>query len=203
MKPLETERLNLRKFMRDDFVALYNFLRRPDSSIYSYYWPDSEEGTWAFINESISKAEMSPCYDIQYAAVTKAGNELIGSCNFVLASDSNIGWIVNKDYWNQGYGTEMAKAMLGLGFEEFNLRRIVACCDAENVGSYRIMEKIGMRREGMFLESRRAHKQSLKKYSNEVVYAIDKEEWELQKKMPSGMAKTNAFGLNCGKINNS
>jgi len=180
MKPLETDRLILRKFIHDDFAALYSFLRRPDNSIYSYFWPDSEEGTRAFINESIDNAEKKPCEDMQYAAVTKTGNVLIGSCNFVLASDSNMGWIVNSDYWNQGYGTEMGIAMLRLGFEEFCLHRIVACCDAENVGSYRIMEKIGMRREGMFLECRRAHKQSLKKYSNEVVYAITREEWELR-----------------------
>jgi len=179
MKPLETERLILRKFRRDDFEALYSFLSRPDNSTYSYYWPDSEDGVRAFINESIRNAESNPCDDMQYAAITKAGNALIGSCNFVLTSDSNIGWIVNKDYWNQGYGTEMGKAMLWLGFEEFCLRRIVACCDAENVGSFRIMEKIGMPREGMFLECRRAHKQSLKKYSDEVVYIIDREEWEL------------------------
>ena len=63
---------------------------------------------------------------------------------------------------------------------EFNLHRILAHCDDENVGSYRVMEKIGMRREGLFIEGRQAHKQSNKKYSDELSYAILKSEWSVE-----------------------
>jgi len=180
MKALETERLILRKFSPDDFAALYSFVSRPQNTIYTFFWPSFEEETRTFISSSIKKAEDVPCEDFQYAAVTKANNTLIGSCNFLLSGvgGSNIGWIVSSDYWKHGYGTEMGKAMLRLGFEELNFQRIIACCDAENIGSWRVMEKIGMRREGLFLDCRRAHKQSKKGYSDEVTYAILRDEWE-------------------------
>jgi len=180
VKTLETKRLILRKFRPDDLDAFYSFLCRPENSIYSYYWPNSVDETRRFISESIKKAEGAPCEDFQYAAVLKAGNILIGSCNFVLSGDSNMGWIVNCEYWNQGYGTEMARAMLDLGFLELGLPRIIACCDAENAASFRIMEKIGMRREGLYPECRRAHKCSDRKLSDEVVYTISRDEWAAQ-----------------------
>jgi len=181
VKTLETKRLTLRKFRTDDLDAFYSFLSRPENSIYSYYWPNNVDDTRRFICEAIQKAEGAPCEDFQYAAVLKTGNILIGSCNFVLSSDSNMGWIVDGEYWNQGYATEMARAMLNLGFMELGLPRIIACCDAENVASYRIMEKIGMRREGLYPECRRAHKCSERKHSDEVVYAISRDEWAAQK----------------------
>jgi len=138
-------------------------LRRTErNSIYTHYWPNSAEETRAFISRVIGNAEKTPCEDFQYAAVTKADSILIGSCNFSPSGEdgSHIGWIVNSDYWAQGYGTEMGRAMLRLGFEELQLPRIVACCDAENAASYCVMEKIGMRREALLFDCRRAHKQS-------------------------------------------
>ena len=180
MQTLETERLYLRKFIPNDFVGLYRFLRKPENTIYTYFWPNSEEETKAFINSSIQKAEEIPCVDFQFAAVTKKNGVLIGSCNFLLSGEggSHIGWIVDSDYWNQGYGTEMGRALLRFGFEELNLDCIKACCDAENIGSFRVMEKIGMRREGFLLNCRRAHKKSEKHKSDEVTYTLSKNEWK-------------------------
>jgi RimJ/RimL family protein N-acetyltransferase len=109
---------------------------------------------------------------------------LVGGCNIALSSDeAEIGWIMHRDFWGNGYGTEMGKEMLRFGFDELSLRRIIAHCDAENIGSYRVMEKIGMRREGLFIEGRPSHKQSDRKYSDELSYAILKDEWETSKEI--------------------
>lgn len=77
----------------------------------------------------------------------------------------------------------MGKAILELGFDQLNLRRILAHCDAENIGSYRIMEKLNMRREGLFIEARRANKNTESKYSDELCYAITKDEWDTGKEI--------------------
>jgi [ribosomal protein S5]-alanine N-acetyltransferase len=61
-----------------------------------------------------------------------------------------IGWVFNPKYCNKGYASEAAYALLKYGFEELKLHRIIATCQPENTGSYRVMEKIGMRREGYF-----------------------------------------------------
>jgi RimJ/RimL family protein N-acetyltransferase len=61
-----------------------------------------------------------------------------------------IGWTIHPAYQRQGYATEAAAALLHYGFAEMKLHRIIATCQPENVASYRVMEKIGMRREGHF-----------------------------------------------------
>ncbi len=179
MNTLETERLILRKFTEDDFAAVHSYASCAENIIYMVWGPNSEEQTRNFINISIALAEKIPCKNYQYAAVSKESNMLIGACNLALSgNEAEIGWILHRDYWKRGYGTEMGKALLDLGFRELNLHRITAHCDAENYGSYRVMEKIGMRREGLFLEGRPAHKLSDKKYGDELSYAVLKSEWE-------------------------
>ena len=184
MKTLETNHLILRKFTSDDFAAVHSYAGVSENTIYMIWGPNTEQETLGFINTAISKGEETPCANYQYAAVLKDTGGLIGACSLVLPGDeAEIGWILHLDYWNQGFGTEMGKAMLELGFNELRLHRIAAHCDAENCSSYRVMEKIGMRREGLFFDSRPAHKLSDKKYSDELSYAILRSEWETGKEI--------------------
>jgi RimJ/RimL family protein N-acetyltransferase len=184
LKPLETKRLILRTLLPKDFDDVHSYASVPENSIYMEWGPNTEEETRAFIQTSILQAEESPCTNHQYAAVLKETGHLIGACNLVLkGGKAEIGWILHRDYWKQGYGPEMGKALLELGFDELHLHRITARCDAENYGSYRVMEKIGMRREGLLLQARPANKLSNKKYGDESIYAILKEEWDIQKEM--------------------
>ncbi len=193
LKPLETARLILRTFTLQDFDDVHSYASVPDNSIYMEWGPNTVEQTRAFIQTSISQAEENPCTNHQYAAERKDTGHLIGACNLLITGDkAEIGWILHRDFWKQGYGPEMGRAMLELGFDELHLRRIIARCDAENYGSFRVMEKIGMRREGLFWEARMANKLSGKKYGDELTYAILKEEWDIQKEI----AYYNALPLN-------
>ena len=182
MKILETKRLLLRKFTADDFTAVHRYASSLENVIYMTWGPNSEEHTRAFISMAIAKAEESPCSNYQYAVVMKKSDRLIGACNLALSGEeAEVGWILHLDHWKQGYGTEMGRALIDFGFGELSLHRITAHCDAENIGSYRVMEKIGMRREGLFFDARPPYKASDRKYSDELVYAILKDEWETGK----------------------
>ena len=184
MEKLETERLILRKFKEDDFAAVHSYASCAENINYMVWGPNSEEQTRAFINMAIAEANETPCMNYQYAAIKKDTNDLIGACNIALSGDeAEIGWILHRDYWKHGYGTEMGKVLLSFGFDRLHLRRILAHCDAENIGSYRVMEKIGMRREGLFIEGRPSHKLSDKEYGDELSYAILKSEWDTQKEI--------------------
>ena len=57
-----------------------------------------------------------------------------------------LGWIVRRSYWGNGFAAEAARAIVDHFAAHFGIRHFVAHCDAENVASYRIMEKLGMRR---------------------------------------------------------
>ena len=181
MKTLETERLILRPFEETDFEAVHAYASAAENIQYMVWGPNDESQTKAFISQAIAQAKENPCSNYQFAVVLKSNRRLIGACNLAISSndEAEIGWILHRDYWKQGFGTEMGKRILEFGFSELGLHRITAHCDAENYGSYRVMERIGMRREGCFLEARPANKYSDKKYGDEYSYAILKDEWEV------------------------
>ena len=184
MKTLETQRLTLRKFTREDFAAVHSYAASADNTIYMFWGPNTEAQTRAFIDTAITQAETTPCANRQYAAVTKATGRLIGACNLAVSgSEAEIGWILHRDHWRQGYGTEMGQALLTHGFDELGLHRIVAHCDAENLASSRVMEKIGMRREGLFVEGCPANKAASGQYGDELYYGLTKGEWDTQKEI--------------------
>ena len=55
-----------------------------------------------------------------------------------------LGWIINKKYWNQGYATEAAKALMTYAQTTLGITHFIAHCDSENTGSYKIMSHLGM-----------------------------------------------------------
>jgi len=184
MKTLETERLILRKFTPDDFTAVHSYASVPENTTYMVWGPNTEAQTRAFINMAISKADEEPCTNYQYAAVLKDSGRLIGACNIAPTGErAEIGWILHRDYWKQGFGTEMGKSLLHFGFCELGLRRIIAECHAENYGSYRIMENIGMRREAVFLEAHPVYNTVEGRYGDAYGYAVTKDEWDTHKEI--------------------
>ena len=184
MKTLETNRLILRKFNQNDFTDVHSYVSVPENVVYMVWSPNTKEQTHAFINMAISKAEENSCSNYQYAAILKVSGKLIGACNLALTDDeAEIGWILHRDFWKQGFGTEMGEKLLEFGFDTLHLHRILAHCDVENQASFRVMEKIGMRREGLFIEARPANKNSTAKYSDELSYALTKDEWDTHKEI--------------------
>jgi RimJ/RimL family protein N-acetyltransferase len=86
-----------------------------------------------------------------------------------------LGWILHRDHWKRGLGTEFGGALIKYGFEELKLRRIFAPCAAVNYGSYRVMERNGMRREAVH---RKAFWSRVdKEWIDQAVYAILAEEY--------------------------
>lgn len=60
---------------------------------------------------------------------------------------AELGWVLHPDYAGHGYATEAVHALIRICFEDLRLRRITANCFADNVSSWRLMERVGMRRE--------------------------------------------------------
>lgn len=184
METLKTRRLILRKFTPDDFAAVHSYASVPENIVYMPWGPNTPEQTGAFLHMAMAKAEEDPCADYHYAAVLEDSGRLIGACSLsICGTEGEMGWVLHRDYWKHGYGPEMGTALLELGFDKLHLHRITAFCDAENYGSHRVMEKIGMRREGLFLEGRPANKLSHQQYGDELFYAILTDEWEARKEI--------------------
>jgi [ribosomal protein S5]-alanine N-acetyltransferase len=178
MKTLETERLIFRGWQKGDFEAAHAFAGNPANVIYMEWGPNTEDDTRKFIKRAI-KWNRKNLTEYAYAVILKESGKLIGSCDISIKSrnEASLGWILHKDYWKQGLGTQLAQELIRFGFEELNLRRIYATCDGENYGSYRVMERNGMRKEGHYIKNR---KRGVNWY-DEFLYAILEDEWkELQ-----------------------
>ncbi|MBB6697101.1 GNAT family N-acetyltransferase [Clostridium algidicarnis] len=88
---------------------------------------------------------------IIYAIIKKDSNELIGTVALMMNNihkKAELSYWIGVPYFNKGYCTESSKAIIEYGFKELNLNKIYALCMDSNVGSYRVMEKIGMKYEG-------------------------------------------------------
>ena len=85
--------------------------------------------------------------------------------------------MVHRNYWEKGYGTEIGQTMLNFGLGTLRLRRIIAGCNAKNHASYKIMEKIGMRREAHFVKAQQGSRALNYEWCDRLQYAILQEEW--------------------------
>jgi [ribosomal protein S5]-alanine N-acetyltransferase len=174
--PIETERLIIRKFEPDDWRDL--FVYASDATVMHYMAEGvltTEAQAKSFIEKNIGgEAECFP-------VLLKANNNLIGHMVFHLwfgPRTYELGWVFHPAHQRKGYATEAAQALLKYSFEVLNAHRVIATCQPENPASYRVMEKIGMRREGHFRKCIHRHDDaSGEVWWDEYFYAILEEEW--------------------------
>ncbi|HFJ9441261.1 MULTISPECIES: GNAT family N-acetyltransferase [Bacillus] len=144
---IRTERLLIRNFEFKDWQAVHEYTS--DSNVMKYI-PEgvfTEEDTRNFVNRNMDENAKN------FPVILIDENILIGHIVFHKYFGKHtyeIGWVFNPKYFNKGYASEAAQATLKYGFKEMKLHRIIATCQPENTPSYRVMEKIGMRREGYF-----------------------------------------------------
>lgn len=147
---LETERLLHRRVTPDDLETIIRF--RSDDEV-NRYLGGARAKTREF-NEARMKfyLETWEKYGFGFAMmIWKETGEEIGWSGLQPLEDSGeieVGYGLIKEFWRRGIGLETARGWLDFGFNQKNLPRIVAVAVPENTGSWRIMEKLGMKSEG-------------------------------------------------------
>jgi len=156
--PLETDRLLLRCFRSTDLEEFHAY--RSDPRVAQYQgWdvPYELETAQAFIDEMKSAQPGTPGKWFQAAIEFKATQTLLGDCAFhIMASDTRqayIGFTLGVTHWKKGYAEEACRSLLDYLFGELNLHRVIAECDVENTASYRLLERLGFRREAHLIEN--------------------------------------------------
>ncbi len=146
---LETERLLFRRLTWDDLDEMVAMRSDPDVARYI----GGERARTREFNETRLKFYLD-CYDKfgygMMATIYKSDDKLIGWCGLQPLEDTGeteVGYGFIKEYWGRGLGEEAARAWLDYGFNVAGLERIVAVAVPENKGSWRIMEKCGMKYE--------------------------------------------------------
>ncbi len=177
MMELLTSRLRLREFEMQDWQAVLAYQQDP-RYLRFYAWDErTEQDARRFVRMMLNQKERVPRVKFQLAVTMRETGELIGNCGVRKErADSgvgDIGYEISPEYWGKGLATEAVEVMVAFGFEKLNLRRIWAQCIAENAGSWRVMEKVGMRREGRL----RQIEWFKGRWWDMLVYAIVAEEW--------------------------
>lgn len=117
--------------------------------------PNTKEQSKKFLEERLKQQKETTRKNYDLAITLKSG-KLIGACGIddlkLRNKKGELGYCLNKDYWGNGYATETAEALLKFGFNDLDLHRIYAKCDTRNTQSAKILEKIGMKKEGRFRE---------------------------------------------------
>ena len=149
---IETERLILRKISMNDVKDIHTYASNPEVSKY-VFWDyhrslSATEDYVSFINELYENGKIAP-WGIEY----KKDGKLIGTVDFVSwqpqHKTAEIGYALSREYWGKGIATEATKELINFGFNKMDLVRIQAKCLVENVGSEKVMEKAGMKFEGI------------------------------------------------------
>jgi RimJ/RimL family protein N-acetyltransferase len=147
----ETERLKIRQYTHDDLEELIEM--RTDPDVYRYLGGELRQNA-AEITKRLGF--YMDCYEKfgfgMSAMIWKETGETIGGSGLQPLEDTGeieVGYNLKKRFWRMGIGYECAHAWLTYGFNTAGLERIVAVADADNTGSWRIMEKCGMKFEKM------------------------------------------------------
>ena len=151
---LETERLMLREFAMNDWQAVHAYASDVDLVAFMEWGPNTEDDTKGYVQNMIVTQRQDPRKVYEVAITLKQDGSLFGGCGLHVEGHSKaaLGYCLNRTLWGHGYATEAAYALCKYGFRELQLHRIFATCRPDNTASERVMEKLGMTREGVLRE---------------------------------------------------
>ena len=160
--PLLTERLLLRSLTREDAADVQCLAGEYDvaSTLLRIPYPYEDGMAEEWIRSCYEKFEKDET--INFAITLRTDKNFIGTMGLELEPENEraeLGYWIGKPYWNRGYATEAAKAIVAYSFKVLKLNRIYAYHFTRNPASGRVLEKIGMQYEGCF-------RQHVKKWDN-------------------------------------
>jgi len=163
---LETERLILRMFRKEDFEAYAKLTSDPDVMRFIGGKPFDRFEAWRHMASLVGH-----WYLIGYghwAVEEKASGKLVGRIGFLNPPDwpgFELGWTLAREFWGKGYATEGARRAMGYGFNELDQPHIISLIHPDNKASIRVAERLGEKVEG-----------TTQLFGNEVlVYGIDRD----------------------------
>ncbi len=151
--PIATRRLHIREYIVNDAPAVFTYVQDPAYWQYQRSEPPTAPQIDALIQWVVNEQAASPRLAYFLAATRKDTGEVVGEAVLKILNagerQGEIGFGVAPRFWKQGFGGEIAAAMLEAAFQHFKLHRVSAQCSPDNKPSIRVLQKIGMAREGL------------------------------------------------------
>jgi RimJ/RimL family protein N-acetyltransferase len=175
--PLTTERLVIRALTADDLDRHWALFSDPDVVRYLYFGPFDRAGAQEHLARRSTVELPEETGWINFGVEEKGEGVLIGelAIGFISATHRHyeVGYVFDPAHEGRGYATEGAAMIVELAFSGLGAHRVSGRLDARNDPSARVLEKLGMRREGLFLENEYVKGE----WTDELVYAILAPEW--------------------------
>jgi len=144
---IETPRLRLRASAASDWPQILTYMSDPDVTAFLPQGVLDEQGARAF---ALKHAGTNP---EAVAVIEKASGQMIGHMPFhpwSVPETYEIGWAFGRSHHGKGFAAEAARALVAYAFGSLKAHRVIATCQPENTASWRVAEKIGLRREAHF-----------------------------------------------------
>lgn len=172
----ETDRLIIRRLTPEDALEYFEIASSPIVSAETI-WNRHQtlEDTIGYLRRVSDRIERKE--EIHWGIIYKDTDKLVGRTGLIMIDSEHekaeLGYVISNQYWNQGIATEATYPILEYAFNEVGFNRIEARCRTNNVGSYRVMEKLGFVFEGVL----RKQLKIKGKFMDQKLYSILKEEF--------------------------
>lgn len=145
---IETNRLILRTFKATDWQDFYEYFSDEKILKFEPFKPFTEEECKEEVIHRSTNSDF-------IAVCLKDTGKLIGNLYFAKGDFMTweVGYVFNSKFYGQGYATESVKAIMDYAFSTLGARRIIAMCDPKNTPSWKLLERIHMRREGHLIQN--------------------------------------------------
>lgn len=161
--PIETPRLTLRGFTKDDALWAYSIWNDPEMG---HFLPDETKTDidWAYVRSLEGLGDDAKCCYL--IPVLKGTDKRVGTCSFMVSGNGRVfdlAYCVHKDFWRQGYATEMAQGMMAYARSQ-GAETATIWVSRDNAASHAVAKKCGGRLAG---------EKSYKKHGAELVMTED------------------------------
>lgn len=174
---IKTQRLTLREFTDADLAAVHDYAQDQETTKYLEWGPNTLKETTVFLNESLGFQKENPRVTFDMAIISDSEHRLVGACSVTIIDKKKkiaaLGYVLNSKFWGRGYATEAAQALAKFAFEELEMDKVMATCDALNVASESVMRKLGMHKEERLFRD----KFIKGLYRDTLVYSVDRIGW--------------------------
>ena len=189
--PIEIGDLILRRPTEQDYDDFVEFYCDQAVAQFQLFEPWTEECVAFHLQSQHGVRIGAPGVALCLAVVYRPDQKVVGEVSITIQDpetpQADIGFTINPRYWGRHLGSRAVHALLGFGFGRMAMHRIYAFVDTRNDRSWRLMERVGMRREGHFVRWRKNKNEWIDDYG----YAMLADEWrpevafEIQSRTPA------------------
>lgn len=172
---IETERLLIRPFEADDLDLIYRIYSDEEILRYTPFDPMDQNQAAEHLSRVMKDWQQEPRLSLEFAVCFRENGAKIGRAHILIDPETDtgmIGMLLIQDYWGCGYASEIAQALIRYSIQDLRLHRVNAVCSPENVASWKMLEKCGLRREALLVEKCRYVKHGIISWHDELEYAL-------------------------------